>query len=68
MNQYENYETLPMNRVGTSDEYEATVPGDKIVPKWDFMYYVEVMDNAGNGKIYPDFEKETPYVVVKLER
>jgi hypothetical protein len=68
VNQYENYETLPMKRVGTGDEYEATVPGDKIVPKWDFMYYFEVMDNAGSGKIYPDFEKETPYVVVKLER
>jgi hypothetical protein len=68
VNQYENYETLPMNQVGSSDEYEATVPGDKIASRWDFMYYFEVMDNAGNGKIYPDFEKETPYVVVKLER
>jgi len=32
------------------------------------MYYFEVMDNAGNGKVYPDFEKETPYIVVKLQR
>lgn len=68
VSQYQDYETLPMQRVGSSDEYEATVPGDKIVPKWDFMYYFEVMDNSGNGKIYPDFEKETPYVIVKLER
>lgn len=66
--QFEDYETLPMQRVGTSDDYEAVVPADKIVPGWDFMYYFEVMDNAGNGKIYPDFEKETPYVVVKLAR
>ena len=32
------------------------------------MYFVEVMDNRGNGKIYPDMERETPYVVVRLSR
>jgi hypothetical protein len=31
------------------------------------MYLFEVMDNAGNGKIYPDLTKETPYVVVKVD-
>jgi hypothetical protein len=31
------------------------------------MYLFEVMDNAGNGKIYPDLEQETPYVVVNLQ-
>lgn len=66
--QFQDYDTLPMQRIGSSDEFEATVPGEKINPKWDFMYYFEVMDNAGNGKIYPDFEKQTPYIVVKLER
>jgi hypothetical protein len=25
------------------------------------------MDNAGNGRIYPDLEKETPYRVVKVQ-
>ena len=32
------------------------------------MYFIEVIDNRGNGKIYPDLVKETPYVVVKLRR
>jgi dienelactone hydrolase len=32
------------------------------------MYFIEVIDNRGNGKIYPDLEKETPYVVVRLQR
>jgi hypothetical protein len=32
------------------------------------MYLIEVMDNCGNGKIYPDLEVETPYVVVQLDR
>jgi hypothetical protein len=68
VNQTMDYETLAMKPTGSKDEYEVTVPADKIVSKWDFMYFFEVMDNSGNGKIYPDFEKETPYVVVKLRR
>jgi hypothetical protein len=31
------------------------------------MYYIEAIDNAGNGRIYPDLERETPHVVVRLE-
>jgi hypothetical protein len=29
---------------------------------------IEALDSAGRGKIYPDLEKEAPYVVVHLER
>jgi hypothetical protein len=32
------------------------------------MYFIEAMDNVGNGRIYPDMDKETPYVVIKLDR
>jgi hypothetical protein len=32
------------------------------------MYLIEVMDNQGKGKIYPDMNKETPYVFVKVDR
>jgi len=44
------------------------VPAEHVDPKWDFMYFFEVMDNCGNGRIYPDLERETPYIVVKLQR
>ena len=44
------------------------VPAEHVVSKWDFMYLIEVMDRHGNGKIYPDLNKEMPYVVVKLQR
>ena len=44
------------------------VPAEALDPKWDFMYFFECMDAQGNGRIYPDIEKETPYVVVELER
>ncbi|HSV14872.1 MAG TPA: hypothetical protein VLI90_11470, partial [Tepidisphaeraceae bacterium] len=67
VNQYLDYDTLPMSSSGI-DHYEATVPGEKIVSTWDFMYYIEVMDNAGHGQIYPDFNDTSPYVVVHLTR
>jgi hypothetical protein len=68
VNQTQDYRILPMLPTEKKDHYQAVIPADQIEPKWDFMYLIEVMDNKGNGKIYPDIEKETPYVVVKLER
>jgi hypothetical protein len=32
------------------------------------MYFVEVVDQKGRGRIYPDLEVETPYVVVGVQR
>lgn len=66
--QFQDYKTLDMARTDTDGEYKAVVPGRDIDAKWDFMYLIEVMDNSGNGAIYPDMEKETPYIVVKLDR
>jgi hypothetical protein len=68
VNQDMEYLTLPMEASGEKDTYQAIVPVEQINPKWDFMYLIEVMDNNGKGKIYPDLNKETPYIVVKLER
>ncbi|MBI4663921.1 MAG: hypothetical protein HY735_34405 [Verrucomicrobia bacterium] len=66
--QFQDYQTVEMKPTADRDEYEAVVPGEQIVSRWDFMYLFEVMDQNGNGKIYPDLEKETPYVVVQLRR
>jgi dienelactone hydrolase len=68
VNQYEDYRTLEMAPTGKKDQYQAVIPGEHVIPKWDLMYFIEVIDNRGNGKIYPDLEKETPYVVVRLQR
>ncbi len=68
VNQYEEYRTLPMAATGEKDRYQAVIPADHIAAKYDLMYFIEVMDNHGNGKIYPDMERETPYVVVRLTR
>ena len=48
--------------------YDEKFDGRGTYDDWDFWYFFEVMDKKGNGKIYPDLEKETPYIVVRLER
>ena len=68
VNQELAYQTLPMQATGEKDTFRAVVPADQINPKWDFMYFIEVMDNNGVGQIYPDLAKETPYRFVKLIR
>jgi hypothetical protein len=68
VNQYEDYRTLPMLPTGDKDGYRAEVPPEHVMPAWDLMYLIEVMDNRGHGRVYPDLNTETPYVVVRLER
>ena len=67
MNQHQDFRTLAMLPTGRPHEYEATVPGGHLDPQWNFMYLIEAMDNHGNGRIHPDLNKETPYVVVDLQ-
>ena len=68
VNQQQDYQVLEMKEIDQKGNYSVVVPADQIDPEWDFMYFIEIMDNEGNGAIYPDFNKETPYVVVKLTR
>ena len=48
--------------------YQGRIPASFIDAKWDLMYFVEVMDAQGRGRMYPDLERETPYVVVRVQR
>ena len=68
VNQHEDYQILQMLPAGEEGMYEATVPAARINPKFDFMYFIEVMDKRGRGAIYPDLHRETPYKFVKLVR
>jgi hypothetical protein len=68
MNQTKDYEALEMKPVDDNGNYEATIPADKINPKYDFMYFLQAMDKEHHGVMYPDFNKETPYYFVSLER
>ncbi|MHC4692072.1 MAG: hypothetical protein ACYS67_04965 [Planctomycetota bacterium] len=68
VSQYEDYKSLDMVEMKKKGQYRAVVPAEDIAARWDFMYLFEVMDSKGNGKIYPDLEKQAPYIVVKLQR
>jgi len=66
--QFEDYQTTEMTKDPASGLYSAVIPGDFIIPRWDLMYFIEVMDSRGNGAIYPDLDREIPYVIVRLQR
>jgi hypothetical protein len=68
INQQNEYQTLPMVPSGEKDVFRAIIPADQINVKWDLMYLIEIMNNNGKGKIYPDLTYETPYRLVKLIR
>ena len=68
MTQYEDYETADMKRDEKTGRFTGAIPAGFIDPKWDLMYFVEAIDTQGNGRMYPDLEIETPYVVVPVAR
>ncbi len=68
VNQHQDYRTVSMLPTGVEGRYQAVIPLADLPPTWDIMYFIEAMDNDGNGGIHPDLNQETPYVVVKLQR
>ncbi len=68
LTQFEDYQSVEMKLSPKRGQYEASVPGGFIVPQWDLVYFIETMDTKGNGRIYPDLDKETPYVVIPVIR
>lgn len=68
VNQHLDYKTLPMLANAGSDTYQVDIPANQIDATFDLMYFIEIIDTNGNGTIYPNLEKETPYVIVELER
>jgi hypothetical protein len=68
VNQYEDYQTAEMKLDRATSLYKAVVPSAFIDPKWDLMYFVEVVDEKGAGRIYPDLDREAPYFVVAVKR
>ena len=68
VNQHQDYRTCRCCPPGKKDQYQAVIPAEDVPPTWDLMYFIEVMDKAGNGRIYPDLNRETPYIVVRLQR
>ena len=68
VSQFEDYQSAPMVYNNESDRYLAKIPASYTDGKYDVMYFIEVTDTKGNGRMYPDMEVETPYVIVSLDR
>jgi hypothetical protein len=66
VNQQLEYKDLPMLPTGKPDEFGATIPASAIDPTYDLQYYVALMDKKGNGRIWPDLERETPYRIIEM--
>src|ERR1035437_6297597 len=66
--QYEDYQTAEMTLDARTGNYSARIPAAFDNPKWDLMYFIEVVDRKGAGRMFPDLEVETPYVVVGKQK
>jgi len=68
VNQKEDYQTAEMTLNSATGTYTAAIPAAFVDPQWALMYFVEVVDRQGNGRIYPDLEVETPYHLLSVDR
>ncbi len=68
LTQYEDYVSAPMELDAKTGLYRGVIPGGFVGKKWDVMYFVEALDQAENGRNYPDLEEGAPYVVVEVKR
>jgi hypothetical protein len=50
----------------TSADGSFTIPQEDVSPKWDLMYYFEILNPAGSGWFQPDPLVTTPYYVIKV--
>jgi hypothetical protein len=68
LNQKEDYQAAEMALDTESGTYSASIPASFVDAQWDLMYFVEIVDRKGNGRMYPDLEVETPYKVLSVKR
>ena len=64
--QVEDYQTAEMTLDSKTSKYVGRIPAAFIDPKWDLMYFVEIIGNNHAGRMYPDADSETPYVVATV--
>jgi hypothetical protein len=62
VNQLARFQTLeaPAGR-----RFRFTIPGQDLSPRWDLMYYFEVLRGRDGGWLEPDPDARTPYYVVE---
>ncbi|MEX0642562.1 MAG: hypothetical protein WD468_07665 [Pirellulales bacterium] len=59
------YESLVLERQG--NRFSGKIPGAAIRPDFDFVYYLEAVDEGGTGCFFPDWTKTAPYIIVRTE-
>jgi len=68
LTQFEDYQAAEMALDAKSGLYTGRIPSSFIDSRWDLMYFIEAVDARGAGRMYPDLEIETPYVIVAVQR
>ena len=66
--QLEDYQTAEMTLNAKTGKYVGRIPATFIDPTWDLMYFVEILGKNHSGRMYPDAETETPYIVATVQR
>jgi hypothetical protein len=66
--QVEDYQTVEMILDSKTGKYVGRIPASFIDPKWNLMYFVETIGNNHSGRMYPDADSETPYVIATVQR
>ena len=66
MNQAYPFESIVLNRDG--DKYVGEIPAGAIQKNWDLVYYLEAVDESRDGCYFPDWEKTTPFLIVKTKK
>lgn len=69
LTQYEDYKSIDMSvSENGAGDYKGVIPGNFVEFEWDLMYFIEAMDQNGNARMYPEFEKGMPYKIIELDR
>jgi hypothetical protein len=63
VNQLAKFKTLD----APASKASFVIPPDDLSPRWDLMYYFEVLNRECSGWFEPDPDRATPYYVVKVE-
>jgi hypothetical protein len=63
VNQLAKFKTLD----APASKASFVIPADDLSPRWDLMYYFEVLNRERSGWFEPDPDRATPYYVVKVE-
>lgn len=62
--EYSRVDMLP----DETGRYTAVIPGEAFTREFDLIYFIEAIDEFGNGCFFPEPEREDPHLVVKVRR